>query len=583
MLPDFLAGSYKRYKEDTLVFTTWLAKAAQACGYYPDVSKQDAPKQKQAPAPVLQPRLKGRARVLAKKATKEDGTTPTPSSPAGSGESRSARMARYAITTEDIIKQAEAVASASKKGKGLQLPANLAQVVERAISARARCTNWFRTVTKATGGSADDDEKHAYFTNTLSAALRILKPVTEDRAASTGRAQPQTRSMNGPKESAIDTLHNRFDLLHVEEPTEVVDMDAANVESVRKPTKNKVSQEDQLFELLLDFQEELVFESYCLFEDMHQIQEYVMGVWAEYRADSIDLMTATLTTNAAIDMVKHMEANITSRAPNLFPKKEAYWRFLTMLQIDQAHQQGYDLDDRLAGTKMLEITAFDDFLYLPTARTAAAMYGQYQAKVMYPQLIMPARTGYIARPELLELPKYKQMQDEHERLAQMLMDMTFYLDMSSQYDKREKGPAWQSQRHSSDNITKAAAAMKYDGEFSVWIIFACRTLLDIQTTMGSELGKAWKETISAFDKQWNIMAYKQMPGGALGFDHGLYWATENGEVPMRMWYLIGNTTQRPLMKVKPIILEENAKRGGGPKLFKPGELPPEYQAMADEQ
>lgn len=294
----------------------------------------------------------------------------------------------------------------------------MAKVVERAIAARSRCTNWFKTVSKATGGSGKDDEKHAYFTNILSTALLTLKSVTVDSTKSDEAIKLQKESADKQSESAIETLHNRFNILDVEEPSEVVDMSAANVESVRKPTKNKTRDEDRIYELLLDFQEELIFESYCLFEDMHQIQEYIMDVWAEYRADKIDLITASVTTNAAIDMVKHMEANITSRAENMFPKKEAYWRFLSMLQLDQALHQGQDLDDRLAGTKLLEITAFDDFLYLPTARTAAAMYSLYQAKVAYPQVVLPARTGYIARPELLAQPKYKQMQEEHERLAQ---------------------------------------------------------------------------------------------------------------------------------------------------------------------
>lgn len=165
----------------------------------------------------------------------------------------------------------------------------------------------------------------------------------------------------------------------------------------------------------------------------------------------------------------------------------------------------------------------------------------------------------------------------------VLHNMTFYLDLSSRYDKEENGPSFTSQSARPDNITKAAAAMKFDGEFSVWIIFACRILLDMQTTMGKEVGKAWKEINTAFDKQWDVMAYKQMSGGGLGFEHGLYWPTENGDVPTQMFYLIRNTTQYPLMKMaKPFCLEENAKRGDGPIFFKPDDLPEEFQAVADE-
>ena len=56
MLPEILAGSYARYKEDTNVFTTWLPKAAVACGYKP--ARREQYKQKPAQqAYFARPRL----------------------------------------------------------------------------------------------------------------------------------------------------------------------------------------------------------------------------------------------------------------------------------------------------------------------------------------------------------------------------------------------------------------------------------------------------------------------------------------------------------------------------------------------
>ena len=40
MLPDFLSGSYQRYKQDTALFTTWLAKAAASVGYKPEALRR---------------------------------------------------------------------------------------------------------------------------------------------------------------------------------------------------------------------------------------------------------------------------------------------------------------------------------------------------------------------------------------------------------------------------------------------------------------------------------------------------------------------------------------------------------------
>lgn len=33
ILPEVLAGKFHRYKKDTIICTTWLSKAATACGY----------------------------------------------------------------------------------------------------------------------------------------------------------------------------------------------------------------------------------------------------------------------------------------------------------------------------------------------------------------------------------------------------------------------------------------------------------------------------------------------------------------------------------------------------------------------
>ena len=62
MLPEILAGSYIRYKEDTNVFTTWLSQAAVACGYKPAQREQHKKKPAHQQTLSANPRLKGKAR-----------------------------------------------------------------------------------------------------------------------------------------------------------------------------------------------------------------------------------------------------------------------------------------------------------------------------------------------------------------------------------------------------------------------------------------------------------------------------------------------------------------------------------------
>lgn len=67
MLPEVLAGSYSRYKEDTNVFTTWLSKAAIACGYRaPKIQRQDKIEPPKQQSQGSASRLKSKARKEAK-------------------------------------------------------------------------------------------------------------------------------------------------------------------------------------------------------------------------------------------------------------------------------------------------------------------------------------------------------------------------------------------------------------------------------------------------------------------------------------------------------------------------------------
>jgi hypothetical protein len=61
MLPGFLEGAYKRYKNDTSIFMHWLRENGSKCGYKFGTVKD------QAPAKTT--RLKGKARKKAKEAS----------------------------------------------------------------------------------------------------------------------------------------------------------------------------------------------------------------------------------------------------------------------------------------------------------------------------------------------------------------------------------------------------------------------------------------------------------------------------------------------------------------------------------
>ena len=105
MLPEILAGSYIRYKEDTNVFTTWLSQAAVACGYKPAQREQHRPKPAHQQILTANPRLKGKARKEAKGAAAAAG-----SKKLQDDFKAQQPTVKYKITTQELLNQAEAVA-----------------------------------------------------------------------------------------------------------------------------------------------------------------------------------------------------------------------------------------------------------------------------------------------------------------------------------------------------------------------------------------------------------------------------------------------------------------------------------------
>ena len=259
MIPDFLAGSYKKYKQDTALFTTWLANAAASCGYKPEATKRPHPEQPAQVKPVNSPstpRLKGRERKLARdaaaKAKKASDDKP---------ESQLPSTVKYTITTAELLRQAEAVTQSGARSR-VQMPAALRAVVERAIRARQRCSEWFQ---KSEVHNKYADNQHTHFIEILKQSLKILEPCVEE-------AEPSAKMHGKQAEPSFEgstSIANRFAALDVEDlldvdPSEVSEVAAAvNVVQKAKPSKDGPVISAYELEDEDDFDKELAFIIFC--------------------------------------------------------------------------------------------------------------------------------------------------------------------------------------------------------------------------------------------------------------------------------------------------------------------------------
>lgn len=446
MLPDFLAGSYKRYKEDTALFTTWLAKAAASSGYKPKAIKlQDsglstplATAKSSEASKVLASainssgRLKGKDRKAAKNAA--DGTKKSADE---QSEAPTPTTVKYTVTTEELLRQAEAVTESHVKSR-IEMPASLRSVVQRAIRARQRCSEWFQ---KSGVQNQHADQQHLHFISVLEQSLRILEPCMEIQGA------VQTRQKQDETASEENTSRaNRFSALQMEESPDVDSSEVAEIVATLNVAERSRASEDKpevaVYELEEDkFDEDLAFIIFCqcslmlhlarlivlgFFEDLHRTQAFIGELWGKYKARKCDLHTAAVATNAAFDLVRQAEEDILIKAPKIPNRKRSWDSIAIIIFYADAFGQGICPEARLNSEETLRITPFDDFIYLSTARIL--MKFTYLADIpadcglSYPIPCPPLRFGYISRPDLLGTLEMDKREQEDLILSRFIID-----------------------------------------------------------------------------------------------------------------------------------------------------------------
>ncbi len=267
MVPRFLAGSYERYKQDTALFTTWLAQTAATCGYKPtEIHRQDVTSESAKPGSnnlsgSNGPRLKGKDRKAAKDAAaKENKAKPS----MGDAKAEAVTTVKYTVTTRELLDQAKAVAESAVKPR-ITMPFSLRKVVEKAIGARQRCTEWFQ---KSKIQNKHSDQQHMHFVKVLEDSLSVLGPCIEDEDSS-----QQSKKLPKDRENNVSTnladITNRFERLVVEDTLDVDDVQVseviASINTARKTPSSKGKSVIESFELEDESKEDddLAFRIFC--------------------------------------------------------------------------------------------------------------------------------------------------------------------------------------------------------------------------------------------------------------------------------------------------------------------------------
>ncbi|KAI4279291.1 MAG: hypothetical protein L6R38_005073 [Xanthoria sp. 2 TBL-2021] len=567
MIPETFISSYQRYKEDTNVFTTWLSQAARICGFkLPSLERNQAEPKPSNNSENKAPRLKGKARKEAKAASSTSNSQ--------DAEAKPVLVSKYKLTTRNLIEQAEVVVNSKKAN--VQMPDSVLHVARRAIHARQRCSDWFRTT-----GSKDQasTESHAHFIAVLEQAMAILKPCySNDLPGYDQRMEPNEKDSKQAEKSPQtfdDDLSNRFHMLKVHDTDSDVDLTATEVQASAKqtPTKSQTKSqvEREVWELVEEFSTDIAFVIFCFFEDLHRIQDFLKETWKKYKDGTLDLMTCAMTTNLALDLVRRAEEDIINQAPMLLGGPRSYEALSVLIFYAESFKNGKDPNKMLESDESLKITPFDEFIYLSTARILIKFEQISSFKIAYPQPVPSVRMSYLSRPDLLDLPQVKKWEEEDEFLSQLLMEMSLDDTVSKamkEINRDRKAPAV-------DELTKGLYKLRREGEVSTWMIFAARILLDIRDIMGEDMSRGHQEQVAAGRAAFERLDMTVEGNGALT-PKGLRWKGRDGAHVMSLWCMLQYYSINdpfPIMKQK--WLAEKAHVVDSYQSF--DQLPPEWQ------
>lgn len=187
MLADLFSSSYKQYKNDTSAFTTWLGQAAEACGYKPQrqtklsetINDELASKTFSAPPKVADnsvsvPRLKGKARKVAKQALRSEQANSAPATNPNTisiDTDHVHTVKKYAVSTQEPQEQIEIL---SQSKASISMPATIQKLLKRDIDAWRKCSEWCELASR---GKPEDElsilsrEGHRHLICVLEGAL----------------------------------------------------------------------------------------------------------------------------------------------------------------------------------------------------------------------------------------------------------------------------------------------------------------------------------------------------------------------------------------------------------------------------
>ena len=547
MASNFFVNTYQLYKEQTDKLAKWLVDNAAACGYkLPEPDKQAARRNgllngtspsDSAPSPTPSGRLKGRARKEAKlkKATASVTPIEDPTS-----------QPTYRIKLSQFTELARKVAEAGV----IVIPENVIKLASQVVDLRRGFSRFYEK--QANDSTRTADLKHAHFVSTLEEVINILRSpssVPSDNAeiASTpinnvNTSQPST----DPISNGTEMLSNQFDHLELEEPIEIDDAlpalsnEMPTTGAAANQTTEKASHRVEYQSADEDELGEKYFAMYCLFTDLHGLRSFIGRTWDDYSVGRIDLMTASILTNTAFDLVRRMEIKFFAAMPEFESAQKLIQFFMVFISI----LRGVDplrkeLPDDWFNYEVADVA---QWLYLPTFILLDSFCDVIQPRQM--PLMKPGFFGtYDPKADRKTMSLRQMLAEDKIIIMEALPEFCLLGDSKVQFPGE-------------DELTKGLREMYKTKKISLFLCFATQIYLDIIHIRRDRIGSSFR------DLQVTGRQAKKTLNNALAQPHSVLWPEQNDKILRNTLEFIDYwITKDAIDKMKRVVLKSMHDKG----------------------
>ncbi|KAI1809400.1 hypothetical protein GGS20DRAFT_572080 [Poronia punctata] len=429
-----LSSTYRLYKEDTNSIAAWLASTAKSLGFSGELSCE-AP----SATPTGGGRLKGKARLEAKKAAAATTTTTTtkkkPEKPAGP---------KYIIRIKDFVPLAEYVAGKLKK-----VSKTVGSTLDRVIAARSAAGSHY----------GDADTGHEYFIKVLHKVREVLKPLLPgdaDKKASEDSGQVPGLAEYGPAQESLDAPP-------IERPGPAQG-DGAVYEAEVDP-----SLQHALFALTV------------VINDMNRIRSQIDWVWSNYKIGVFDVSAAAIATNTAIDLVRDMTEDIVS----VLDQHGGIGSMLQKFHIMQLLAKGWTEEEiivGLEGNDNFNYETYDEGTYFTTFRLLQGFL-----EVLDPNHLPLYKEGmfgtYDTASDRSSKSGFQKFEDDRALLMPFFSEMVTAL---------RGGPDWPVK----DEFLRGMDELSRTRKIPFYLVFAAQVFLDITYKLGPDIDRPYNTLFS---------------------------------------------------------------------------------------